>query len=101
MTKKSTIKITHNLVQDDRIKHIKVGRHFIKEKLDSDMICTPYVSSQDQISYILTKGLNNNNFERIICKLRIKKHLFTSLRGSIESFWKFWMSNLLLFFVSY
>ena len=30
---KSAISIAHNLVQHDRIKHIEVDRHFIKEKL--------------------------------------------------------------------
>ena len=35
---KSAIKIAHNLVQ-----HVEVDNHFIKEKLDSGLICTPYV----------------------------------------------------------
>jgi len=38
---KSTISIAHNSVQHDRIKHIEVDRHFIKEQLDSGLICTP------------------------------------------------------------
>ena len=67
---KSAISITHNLVQQDRTKHIEVDRHFIKEKLDSGLICTPYVSSQDNLD-LLTKGLNNNNFEGIVSKLRM------------------------------
>ncbi|KAK7406483.1 hypothetical protein VNO78_08110 [Psophocarpus tetragonolobus] len=56
--KKSVISIAHNPVQHDRTKHIEVDRHFIKEKLDSGMICTPYVSTQNQLTDILTKGLN-------------------------------------------
>jgi len=47
-----------------------VERHFIKEKLDSGMICTPYVSTQGQLADILIRGLKNSNFERIIFKLR-------------------------------
>ena len=66
---KSAISIAHNPVQHDRTKHIEVDRHFIKEKLDSGMICTPYVSTQNQLADILTKGLNCSNFERIISKL--------------------------------
>lgn len=66
---KSAISIAHNPVQHDRTKHIEIDRHFIKEKLDSGLICTPYVSSQDNLADILTKGLNNNNFERIVSKL--------------------------------
>lgn len=66
---KSAISIAHNPVQHDRTKHIEVDRHFIKEKLDSGLICTSYVSSQDNLADILTKGLNSNNFERIVSKL--------------------------------
>nr|KYP41064.1 Retrovirus-related Pol polyprotein from transposon TNT 1-94 [Cajanus cajan] len=66
---KSAISIAHNPVQHDRTKHIEVDRHFIKEKLDSGMICTPYVSTQNQLADILTKGLNCTHFERIISKL--------------------------------
>jgi len=33
------------------------------------MIYTPYASAQGQLAYILTKRLNDNNFERIISKL--------------------------------
>ncbi|WVY99969.1 hypothetical protein V8G54_026039 [Vigna mungo] len=66
---KSAISIAHNPVQHDRTKHIEVDRHFIKEKLDSGLICTPYVSSQDQIADILTKGLGCHNFEKIVSKL--------------------------------
>ncbi|BAT89905.1 hypothetical protein VIGAN_06103300, partial [Vigna angularis var. angularis] len=66
---KSAISIAHNPVQHDRTKHIEVDRHFIKEKLDSGMICTPYVSTQNQLADILTKGLNCSKFEGIISKL--------------------------------
>lgn len=40
---KSTINIAHNLVQHDCTKHIENDRHFIKEKLDSGLITTPFV----------------------------------------------------------
>nr|KYP46112.1 Retrovirus-related Pol polyprotein from transposon TNT 1-94 [Cajanus cajan] len=66
---KSVISIAHNPVQHDRTKHIEVDKHFIKEKLDSGLICTPYVSSQDNLADILTKGLNSNIFEKIVSKL--------------------------------
>ena len=41
---KSAISIAHNPRQHDRTKHIGIDRPFIKEKLDSGLICTPYVS---------------------------------------------------------
>ena len=66
---KSAINIAHNPVQHDRTKHIEVDRHFIKEKLDSGMICTPYVASNNQLADVLTKGMPTSNFEDITCKM--------------------------------
>ena len=63
---KSAISIAHNPVQHDRTKHIEVDRHFIKEKLDSGLICTPYVPSQGQLADIFTKPLDEARF----CQLR-------------------------------
>lgn len=34
---KATTSIAHNLVQHDRIKHIEIDRHFIKEKFDAGL----------------------------------------------------------------
>ena len=66
---KSAISIAHNPVQHDRTKHIEIDRHFIKEKLESGLICTPYVSTNDQLADVLTKGLSGPVFESIISKL--------------------------------
>ena len=66
---KSAISIAHNPVQHDRTKHIEVDRHFIKEKLDSGLICTPFVSTKDQVADVLTNGLPNNMFQDLISKL--------------------------------
>ena len=40
---KSAINIAHNPMQHDQTKHIEIDMHFIKEKLDSGLICPPYV----------------------------------------------------------
>ena len=66
---KSAISIAHNPVQHDRTKHIEIDRHFIKEKLDSGLICTPYVPTGGQLADVLTKGLSSANFQTIISKL--------------------------------
>lgn len=66
---KSAISIAHNPVQHDRTKHIEVDRHFIKEKLDSGLICTPFISTKDQLADVLTKGLPSHEFQQIIGKL--------------------------------
>ena len=56
-------------VQHDQTKHIEIDRHFIKEKLDSRLICTPYVSTDHQLPDILTKGLSSIKFQASISKL--------------------------------
>ena len=54
---KSIINIVHNPIQHDWTKHVEVNRHFIKEKLYSGLICTPYVSTKPQLANVLTKEL--------------------------------------------
>ena len=65
---KATISIAHNPVLHDRTKHIDVDKHFIKEKIESGLICVPYVSSA-QVADILTKGLHKGQFELLVNKL--------------------------------
>ncbi|GMJ03495.1 cysteine-rich RLK (RECEPTOR-like protein kinase) 8 [Hibiscus trionum] len=69
---KSAINIAHNPVQHDRTKHVEVDRHFIKEKLDSGLICTPYVTTGNQVADILTKGLPSKDFQKLVGKLRME-----------------------------
>lgn len=66
---KSAITIAHNPVQHDRTKHVEVDRHFIKEKLESGLICTPYVPTGEQLADILTKGVQNPVFKNTLDKL--------------------------------
>ena len=63
---KSTISIAHNPMQHDQTKHIEIDRHFIKEKLDSRFICTPYVPIGHQLADVLTKELCSNVFHKNI-----------------------------------
>lgn len=44
---KAAISIAHNLVQHDRTKHIEVDRYFVKEKLESGLICVPYMPNTE------------------------------------------------------
>lgn len=66
---KSVISIVHNLVQYDQTKHVEVDMHFIKEKLDSGLICTPNISPSDQLVDVLTKGLPAAVCQRLIIKI--------------------------------
>lgn len=74
---KSVIGITHNPMQYYRTKHMEeVDRHFIKEKLDSRLICTPHVPTGGQLANILVKGVQNPLFGSILDKLEIKDLLY-------------------------
>lgn len=66
---KAAINISQNPVQHDRTKHVEIDRHFIKEKVDTGLICMPFVPSSQQVADILTKGLFRSNFEFLVSKL--------------------------------
>jgi hypothetical protein len=66
---KAAISISLNPVQHDRTKHVEVDRHFIKEKVESGIICMIYVPTRKQTADVFTKGLQRQTFDECICKL--------------------------------
>lgn len=66
---KVAISISLTPVQHDRTKHVEVGRHFIKEKVDEGTICMTYVSTKEKTADILTKRLSRQDFDDLVCKL--------------------------------
>ena len=69
---KAAISIAHNPVLHNRTKHIEVDKHFIKEKIESGLICVPYVPTTQQTADILTKGLYKKQFEFLVSKLAME-----------------------------
>ena len=69
---KVVISIAHNPVLHNRTKHIEVDKHFIKENIESERICVPYVLSAQQGADILTKGLHKGQFKLLVNKLAIE-----------------------------
>ncbi|KAK2989502.1 hypothetical protein RJ640_019601 [Escallonia rubra] len=68
---KAAIEIAHSPVQHDRTKHIEVDRHFIKEKLEDQIVQFPFVKSEDQLADILTKAVSSKVFYNSLDKLGI------------------------------
>ena len=62
----SAIKLTNNAVQHARIKHIDVRHHFIRDHQQKWDICIESVDTEDQLTDIFTKPLDEKRF----CKLR-------------------------------
>ena len=67
----AAINISENPVQHDRTKHVEVDRHFIKEKLEAQIIKLPHVKSKDQLADILTKAVGTQFFEEVLRKLGV------------------------------
>jgi hypothetical protein len=66
---KAAIAIAQNPIQHDRTKHVEIDRHFIKEKLDHNLIKFLFVRSEHQLADILTKAVLGKAFHGIIDKL--------------------------------
>lgn len=65
----ATISIIHNPVHHDRIKHVEIDRHFIKEKIDTGILSVTHTASGDQTADIFTKALFRPLFEKFVDKL--------------------------------
>ncbi|KAA0059230.1 Cysteine-rich RLK (RECEPTOR-like protein kinase) 8 [Cucumis melo var. makuwa] len=66
---KAAISVANNPVQHDRTKHVEIDWHFIKERLDSGIICISYIPSSQQVANGLTKGLLRPHFDLCLSKL--------------------------------
>lgn len=79
---KTAINIAHNPVQYDRIKHVEIDQHFIKEKIEDGTTCMPFVPTSQQTADILTKGLSRPNFEFLVSKLDMT-NIFAPTLGEV------------------
>lgn len=70
---KPAIDLSHNLVQHDRTKHVEIDWHFIKKKLEAQMIQFSLVKSEDQLTNILTKVVASKAFHDSLGKLGISE----------------------------
>ena len=66
---KAAISISYNSVHHDRTKHVEVDCHFIKEKIEGEMLNVKHVPKREQAVDILTKELPCQNFDKLTSKL--------------------------------
>ncbi|BBH02385.1 hypothetical protein Prudu_012927 [Prunus dulcis] len=65
----AAIAIAHNPVQHGRPKHVEVDPNFIKETLDAEIVSFPFISSEYQLAYVLTKAVSTSIFHNSLDKL--------------------------------
>ena len=80
----TTLHIASNPVFHERIKHIEVDRHFIREKIASGCVATNFVNSNDQLVDIFTKSLRGPRIKYICNKLGAYDINAPALRGSVR-----------------
>ena len=67
----SAIKIAHNHVQHSRTKHTDIRNHFLRDHVQSEDIVINHVRTEEQLTDIFMKPLDEKRFCALRCELNI------------------------------
>ncbi|GJV75007.1 hypothetical protein Tco_1506591 [Tanacetum coccineum] len=81
----SAIALSCNTVQHFRMKHIAVRYHFIKEKVENEVVELYFVKTDYQMADIFTKALAKERFEILIKRLGMQSITHEELKRLVES----------------
>jgi hypothetical protein len=76
----SCIKLSENPVFHDRSKHIEIRYHFIWDYVQRGAVELQYISTNEQVTDILTKALGKGNFAPFKVKLGVVSNTFLGKR---------------------
>jgi hypothetical protein len=77
----SVIHIAANLVFHERTKHLEIGCHVIREKVQKGILRLLPISSEEQLADFLTKPLRPPKFNSFVSKLGMIKFIMLQLMG--------------------
>ncbi|XP_075083271.1 secreted RxLR effector protein 161-like [Nicotiana tabacum] len=68
---KATMEIAANPIYHERIKHIEIDCHFIREKIKNRLIQPEYLGSKQQLADLFTKGLGEAQHHYLLSKFGV------------------------------